>query len=379
MSVNLFVPTYRIDECLEQIRECLERGWTGLGFKTVELEQEWKKYTGLPNAYFTSSATAGLHLAVKLLKDHYGWHDGDEVITTPFTFVSTNHAIVYENLTPVFADIDEFLCLDPLELEKNITPKTRAVMFVGMGGSTGQWPEIVAVAKKHGLKIILDAAHMAGTRLHGKNPGLDADMTVYSFHSVKNMPTADSGMLCCREPELDERARRLGWLGINKDTYSRTTQDQGAYKWLYEVDEIGYKYHGNSIMAAIALTQLKYLDEDNARRRLLASRYDACFKAHQGRLRVVATPEGCETSRHIYSIEVGNRDELMLELNRNGIYPGVHYRDNTEYSCYAPAKPCPAARRMSGRVISLPLHLRLTGDDVERVAEVVAAHAALND
>src|SRR5881394_596340 len=111
--IHLFVPSFRVDECLAGIRECLEKGWTGLGFKTVEFEAAWAAYTGLPHAHFLNSATAGLHLAVKLLKEQHGWADGDEIITTPLTFVSTNHAILYERMRPVFADVDEYLCLDP--------------------------------------------------------------------------------------------------------------------------------------------------------------------------------------------------------------------------------------------------------------------------
>jgi dTDP-4-amino-4,6-dideoxygalactose transaminase len=144
--IQLFVPTFRVDECLDQVRECLEKGWTGLGFKTNEFETAWKAYTGLPHAHFLNSATSGLHLAVRLLKERHGWQDGDEVISTPLTFVSSNHAILYERLKPVFADVDEFLCLDPQSIAARITPRTRAVIFVGLGGNTGQLPAVVQPA-----------------------------------------------------------------------------------------------------------------------------------------------------------------------------------------------------------------------------------------
>ncbi len=261
MGTQLFLPAYRIDECLEQIRECLQIGWTGMGFKTVEFENEWKKYTEFENAHFLNSATAGLHLAVKILKEHYGWQDGDEIISTPLTFISTNHAIAYERIKVLFADVDDYLCLDPEDVERKLTQKTRAVMFVGLGGNTGSYSGIVALCKKYNLRLIVDAAHMAGTRQKGKIPGKEADAIVYSFQTVKNLPTADSGMICFAKEELDIICRKYSWMGINKDTYSRTN-DTGTYKWKYDVDYIGYKYHGNSIMAAIGLTQLKYLDVD---------------------------------------------------------------------------------------------------------------------
>ncbi len=135
--IHLFVPTFRIDESLAEIRECLEKGWTGLGYKTVALEAAWREHTGLPHAHFLNSASAGLHLAFKLLKEEGGWAAGDEVITTPLTFVSTNHAILYEDLHPVFADVDGSLCLDPESVAARITPRTRAVCFVGLGGTPG--------------------------------------------------------------------------------------------------------------------------------------------------------------------------------------------------------------------------------------------------
>jgi dTDP-4-amino-4,6-dideoxygalactose transaminase len=119
-NINLFTPKFRKEEILEHISECLDKGWTGLGYKTLEIENQWKKYTGLPNAHFINSNTSGLHLAIKILKDANKWNEGDEIITTPLTFVSTNHVIIYENLKPIFADVDEFLCLDPRSIEKNI-------------------------------------------------------------------------------------------------------------------------------------------------------------------------------------------------------------------------------------------------------------------
>lgn len=362
--IQLFVPTFRIDETLAAIRECLEKGWTGLGFKTVEFEDAWRKYSGLPYAHFLNSATAGLHLALRLLKEHDQWHEGDEVVSTPLTFVSTNHAILYERLRPVFADVDEYLCLDPESVEKRITPRTRAVLFVGMGGNTGRLFEIARLCRERNLRLILDAAHMAGTRWHGHHIGGEADVTVFSFQAVKNLPTADSGMICFRDQGLDEEVRKWTWLGISKDTYSRTV-GEGAYKWYYDVEHAGFKYHGNSIMAAMGLVALKYLDQDNAYRRQIASWYDELL---DGELARVPIAPGCEPSRHLYQVLVDNRDDVMVALNKQQIYPGVHYRENTIYRMYDYAVgTCPRADQASQRLISLPLHLRLSQADVDRV------------
>jgi dTDP-4-amino-4,6-dideoxygalactose transaminase len=369
MTTQLFVPHFRVEECLEQIRECLVKGWTGLGFKTVEFEKAWCTYTGLPHSHFLSSNTVGLHLALHLYKTKHGWADGDEIITTPLTFVSSNHAILYEGLTPKFADVDESLCLDPEDIERKITSRTRAVMFVGMGGNTGRYADVVKLCRDRGLILILDAAHMAGSRVGGAQVGHDADCTVFSFQAVKNLPTADSGMICFSLAEDDARARRLSWLGINKDTYTRTTT-QGAYKWMYDVEEVGFKYHGNSIMAAIGLVQLKYLDQDNAYRRQLASWYGDELAKHP-KVNVVHHNPGCESSRHLFQIRVANRDELMLALNENQIFPGVHYRDNTHYRMYsAGAGTCPLARKASEEILSLPMHMTLTHAEVVEIASL---------
>lgn len=374
MATQLFVPSFRVDECLEQIRECLEKGWTGLGFKTLEFETAWKEYTGLPHAHFLSSNTVGLHLALRMLKTRHGWSDGDEIIVTPLTFVSSNHAVMYEGLHPVFADVDESLCLDPADVERKISAKTRAVMFVGIGGNIGRYDEIVALCRKHGLKLILDAAHMSGTRVDGRHVGYDADVTVFSFQAVKNLPTADSGMICFADADDDARARKLSWLGINKDTFARTNA-QGAYKWMYDVEEVGFKYHGNSIMAGIGLVQLKYLDRDNAYRRQLAAWYSRELAQYPS-VRVVEHSAKCESSRHLFQIRVSNRDEMMFALNEHEVYPGVHYRDNTQYRMYAYAQgTCPEAHRASDEVLSLPMHLGVTANEVAKIAALLGKYA----
>jgi dTDP-4-amino-4,6-dideoxygalactose transaminase len=371
MAIQVLKPKFEIDECLEAVRECLEKGWTGMGFKTVQFEEAWKEYTGHPNAYYINSNTVGLHLAVKILKMRNGWQDGDEIITTPITFVSTNHAILYENMHATFADVDDYLCLDPIDVEKKINDKTRAVIFVGYGGRVGQLAKIVEICKKHNLKLILDAAHMSGTRVKGVCPGTwdGVDVTVYSFQAVKNLPTGDSGMICFPNAEDDKLARQLAWLGINKDTYARS--NKGTYAWKYDVDYVGYKYNGNAIMAAIGLVQLKYLDRDNARRREIVAMYDKAFE-NNPKLKIIKAPNTDECSFHIYELVVPDREGLLGALAEHDIYGGVHYRDNTEYSMYTYAKgTCPKAHEMSEHLITLPLHMWLTNEEVLQIIDVV--------
>ncbi len=372
MSIQVLKPKFHVEECLAEIRECLEMGWTGLGFKTVEFEEKWKEYTGHENAHFLNSATAGLNLAVEILKRENGWADQDEIITTPMTFVSTNHAILLGNMKPVFGDVDEYLCLDPVDVEKKITDKTRAVIFVGYGGRVGKLDKVIEVCKKHNLKLILDAAHMSGTRVNGVCPGTfdGVDVTIYSYQAVKNLPTADSGMVCFKNPEYDAICRKMTWLGIDKDTYARTSS-KGTYKWKYGVDYLGYKDHGNSVMAAIGIVQLKYLDEDNEFRRKIVRMYNKAFEGND-KITIIDAPYLDECSFHIYEIAVEDREGLLSELAKNDIYGGVHYRDNTEYSLYDyAAGTCPNSHKMSQKILSLPLHLYLTDEDVQRIIDIV--------
>lgn len=364
----LFKPLFRTEEVLAAVRECLQAGWTGAGYKTAEFERRWCEYTGLRHAHFLNSATAGLHTALALFKENDGWQDGDEVISTPLTFVSTNHAILHCKLKPVFADVDEHLTLDPQAVERCITPRTRAVMFVGLGGNTGRLEAIEALCRARGLRLVLDAAHMSGTRLRGRHVGAGADAAVFSFHAVKNLPTADAGAVCFRDPALDSRARQFSWLGIDRDTFSRTGAD-GRYRWEYDVPALGFKYHGNSVQAAMALVGLKYLDEDNIRRRELCAGYDAALGAAVERVPMAAH---CESSRHLYQVLVDDRARVIDELAANGIQCGVHYRDNSSYPMYS-GNSCERARRASERVLSLPLHVQMTRDDVSDISRALTA------
>jgi len=378
MSIQLFKASFDVEACLTQVKECLEKGWTGMGFKTVEFEEAWKRYTGLPHAYFVNSNTAGLYMAVETLKEKYNWEGDSEIITTPLTFISTNHAIAKHGLKAIFADVDETLCLDPESVAKKITDKTKAVIFVGFGGSTGKLENIVRLCKNRGLKLILDAAHMSGTRYRdGSLPGGDgaADIIVYSYQAVKNLPTGDSGMICCWDEELDQICRKRAWLGISKDTYSRSINKDGTYKWKYDVEYVGDKYNGNAIMAGIALAQLPHLDRDNSYRRTLAEWYTEVFAKYPEQIGLVEIPNNCVSSRHLFQIIVEDRDGLMMYLNSNDVYPGVHYVVNTDYRMYEYAKgTCEYADFISEHIISLPMHMEVTFDDVQYITGLVVKY-----
>ena len=382
-KINVLKPKYRTNEVLDEIKICLDKGWTGMGFKTIEFEEAWKEYTKLPYAHFLQSNTVGLHLALNVFKTQEGWNDGDEIITTPLTFVSTNHSILYENLQPVFADVDETLCLNPESVEKLITDRTKAVMYVGMGGNAGKLNEIKYLCEQYNLKLILDAAHMSGTYTKDVMPGgeayscchcgWEADASVFSFQAVKNLPTADGGMICFKEEKYDKLARQLSWLGIDKDTYSRS-DDEGSYKWRYDVPNVGFKYHGNSIMASIGLVQLKYLDEDNDYRNKITEWYNELLENESWCKLISKTWHTHKSSKHLYQILVDEkkRDEIINHLYKNEIYPGVHYVDNTLYPMYSLyGGTCPRASKYSKQLITLPIHLDITKDNCIKIVETI--------
>lgn len=371
--INVLKPKFRTEEIIEQMRICLDKGWTGLGFKTIEFEDGWKDYTSLPYAHFINSATSGLHLALNVYRNLYGWEDGDEIITTPLTFVSSNHAIMYERFTPVFTDVDSSLCLDPEDVLRKITSKTKAVMFVGLGGNAGQLDRISKICKERNIKLILDAAHMAGTFVAtGKHVGHEADATIFSFQAVKNLPTSDSGMICFNDEKCDKLARELSWLGINKDTYSRF--NNGSYKWKYDVPNVGFKYHGNALTAAIGIVQLKYLEQDNERRRTIANLYKKALRDLDGIGIVASSKYTLKNSRHLFQIivDTNKRDNIIEALYKQDIYPGVHYIDNTSYTPYKEhAGKCLAASKLSDSLITLPIHCNLSDDDVSKVVKTI--------
>ena len=226
--------------------------------------------------------------------------------------------------------------------------------------------------------MIEDCAHAAGgCYSDGTRVGSRKDtLSCFSFQAVKNLPTFDAGILCIPFEEMLARTKRLAWLGIDKDTFARTNTSQNEiYKWKYDVPELGWKYNGNDISAAIANTQFKYLDRDNHYRKQLYQWYQQCL---QGQEKVRLVPHSKGSAHHLVVIRVSNRDEVIAALKRNNIAPGVHYLPNYEFPIFKnfyQAGQCPNAEKISTEILSLPNHLMVTKHDVERVCEIVL-HAA---
>lgn len=364
--IRLFRPTFRVEECLREVRECLDAGWTGIGFKTEQFEKEFSAYLGVGLSYFTNSSTSGIHLLFEVLKRTENWKLGDEIITSPITFISANHAISHAGFRPVFADVGEHLCLDPASVERHISQRTRAVMYVSLGGNAAELIKIKNICDKHGLIFIHDAAHSAGSRHLGKHLNYYADYSVFSFQAVKNLPTSDSGLVHFRTDRELELAKQLGWCGISKSTFER---NKAGYVWDYSVTETGWKYHGNAVTAAIALVQLRYLDSDNIRRREIARQYHSLLEG-VSRLTPIKHLNESESSRHLFQVRAQNRDALMDFLRERGIGTGVHYRPNNQYPMYSFGKT-PVAEKLWQEIVSLPMSLSMSDSDVTRVCESI--------
>ncbi|MCL4498885.1 MAG: DegT/DnrJ/EryC1/StrS family aminotransferase [Chloroflexi bacterium] len=365
------IPVFRpsITEAeIEAVAEVLRSGWWGLGPKTHQFEQEFASFIGARYAVGLNSATAALHLGLHVLDV-----EGGEVITTPMTFISTNHAILYNRAIPVFADIrPDTLNIDVADIERKITPRTKAIMTMHYGGHPCEIDEILALARPRGIKVIEDAAHACGAEYKGRRIGSHTDAACFSFHAVKNLATGEGGALSVQDPELEGRLRRLRWMGITKDTWERS-EDLTKYSWYYNVEEVGFKCHMNDIPAAIGLVQLRRLPETNARRRSIAERYNAGFAGLEWLERPVERPY-VKSSFHNYVVKVPDRDRFTAYLQQNGIATSVHYIPNHLYSMYKPYyTPLPVAEDIWHRIVTLPLFPDLTDEQVDHVIGVVQA------
>jgi len=325
--IPVFKPCYGEEE-LEALREPLKSGWVGLGPKTKEFEEKFSEYIGVKYAIGTNSATAALHLAMKVMDV-----EGGEVITTPMTFISTNHAILYNNAEPVFCDIEaDTLNINANKIEPLITKRTKAIVVVHYGGYPCDMEKILSIGRKYGLKIIEDAAHGCGGIWNGRKLGSIGDIGCFSFHAVKNLATGEGGMITTNETEINEKLRRLRWMGITKDTFTRS--DDTKYSWYYDVVDVGYKYHLSDIAAAIGLVQLAKLDSLNKRREEIVQTYNKSF----GDVDWIETPVKKfymeKPAYHNYVIKCDSRDELNAYLKEKGIASSVHYIPNNFYEMY---------------------------------------------
>lgn len=383
MSAPNFLPFALPDigeEEIAEVADTLRSGWITTGPRAARFEAEFSAFLGDASLHSlaVNSATAGLHLALEAL----GIGPGDEVITTTHTFTATAEVVRYLGADVVLVDIDpQTLCIDVAAVERAITPKTRAVIPVHYGGLAADMPALIALAKRHGLRIVEDAAHALPTTSGGRLVGtLDTDATVFSFYANKTITTGEGGMVVVRDPDVARRIKVMRLHGINRDAFDRFTAKIPS--WYYEVVAPGYKYNLTDIAAAIGLHQLRKARGFQQRREEIARQYERGFAG----LPVLTPPpprDGDTHAWHLYALRLNDdaiigRDTFVERLFADGIGCSVHYIPlhlqpywRERYRLRAEDFPCSQAAYE--RLVSLPIYPRMSDGDVQRVVESVGA------
>jgi len=361
--IPVFKPSMSTAE-IKAVAEVLKSGWIGLGPKTKEFEEKFADYIGTKYAIAVNSATAALHLAMKVMGVEKG-----EVITTPMTFVSTNHAILYNNASPVFCDIEaDTLNIDVNKIEALITKRTKAIVVVHYGGYAVDMDKVMRISKKYGLKVIEDAAHGCGGEYKSQKLGSIGDMGCFSFHAVKNLATGDGGMITTKDKKAYERLLKLRWMGITKDTWRREERDFERYSWYYNVEGVGFKYHMNDITASIGLVQLPKLDTMNRKRFEISRLYSKTLASFKNIQLPVIKDYMTRPACHNYVIKLKERDRLNEYLKERGISTGVHYIPNNEYAMYKQFKGrTPIAQEVWKKILTLPLFPDLKSREIKLI------------
>ena len=366
------------EEEIAEVVDTLRSGWVTTGPKAKRFEEDFAAFLGdvALHCMAVNSATAGLHLALEAL----GVGPGDEVITTTHTFTSTAEVVRYLGADVVLVDIDPVtLCIDPKLVEAAITPRTKAIMPVHYGGLAADMPALLDIAKRHGLKVVEDAAHALPTTSGGALVGtLGSDATVFSFYANKTITTGEGGMVVTRDAELAKRIRTMRLHGMSRDAFDRFTAKVPS--WYYEIVAPGFKYNLTDIAAAMGIHQLRRARSFHARRVEIARAYHEAFAG----LPLITPPDapaGDLHAWHLYPLRTSDaapvgRDTLIEQLFKAGIGCSVHYiplhlqpywRDRYALR----AESFPHSQLAYERMLSLPIYTRMTDADVQRVASVV--------
>jgi UDP-4-amino-4-deoxy-L-arabinose-oxoglutarate aminotransferase len=357
------------DEEIAAVEQVLRSGWITTGPKAQALEQQFAERVGARHAVALSSATGAMHIALLAL----GIGPGDEVITPSQTWVSTANMICLLGATPVFVDVDRDTLMSDLgAIEAAITPRTKVIIPVHYAGAAFDLDPLYALAERHGIRVIEDAAHAAGTRYRDREIGAQGT-AIFSFHAIKNMTCAEGGMFVSDDEAFADRVRMLKFHGLGVDAYDRLTHGR---KPQAQVMEPGFKYNLADINAAIALVQLERLDEINAKRTLLANAY---LKRLEGLpiepLQVPTHPQ--QHAWHLFIVRIDpercgiDREAFMKGLQEQGIGTGIHFIATHLHTWYRERFPdvsLPNTEWNSARLCSIPLFPDMTLDDIERVA-----------
>ena len=355
---------------INEVVKVLKSDWITQGPKVKEFEKAIANYCGAKYAVAVSSGTAALHAAYTIA----GIKQGDEVITTPLTFAATANTAIYCGGKPVFADIKkDTLNIDPKEIEKKITKKTKAIVPVDFAGQPADYSEIKKIAKKHNLLIIEDASHALGAEYKGKKVGSISDMTILSFHPVKHVTTGEGGMVLTNNRKFYEKLKLFRNHGMIKKP------EKGG--WYYEIEDLGYNYKITDFQCALGISQLKKLDKFIKLRREIVAKYNKAFRD----IKEIVTPiekNYLKSAWHIYPIQLVleklkvGRKKVFEELMKKGLGVQVHYIPLHLQPFYKKKfnykkGDFPVAEKYYERAITLPLFPKMTNEDVGRVIKIV--------
>lgn len=369
----MYIPYGRqsIDEDdIAAVVQILKSDFLTTGPAIAEFEKKVADYVGAKYAVAIANGTAALHAACFAA----GIGEGDEVITTPITFAASSNCVLYCGGTPVFADIDsKTYNIDPADIERKITERTKAIIAVHFTGQPCEMDEIHAIAKKHHLIVIEDGAHALGAEYKGNRVGSLSDMTTFSFHPVKHITTGEGGMIVTDDPKLYERLKLFRTHGITREEHLLKKNDG---PWYYEQLDLGYNYRITDIQCALGISQMEKLPRFLKRRKEIAETYDEAFAGYD----TIETPyqkKGCENAWHLYVIRIknGKRKEVFEKLRAAGIGVNVHYIPVYQHPYYREHGYekvwCPNAEQYYEEAISLPMYPALTSEEQQYVIKTV--------
>ncbi len=359
---------------IQAVVDVLRSDWLTTGPKVGEFEEAFAAWVGAKHAVSFSSGTAALHAAAF----GAGLKEGDEVITSPMTFAATANCVLYQSATPVFADVSpDTLNLDPEEAAVRVTPRTKAILPVDYAGHPADLDAISEIADRHGLVVIEDACHALGAEYRGRRVGGIAHMTVFSFHPVKHLATGEGGMVATDNPEFAQTLRRFRNHGISSDARQR----QSAGQWHYEMVLLGFNYRLTDMACALGISQLRRLEQNLARRRKIAARYDSAFSPMSGVIPPCIRGDA-NPAWHLYPIRLdlaklsAGRADVFRALRAENIGVNVHYIPVHYHPYYRErfgyrGGEFPIAEDAYERLISLPMFPAMTDEDVEDVIAAV--------
>lgn len=366
---------YLDEKDVQAVVDVLHSDYLTCGPKITELEQKLCELTGAKYAVVCSNDTAALHIACMAA----GVSAGDEVITTPITFLASANCALYCGAKPVFADIDEETYnIDPKEIEKALTPKTKAVVAVDYTGQVVDLDAIMETCHKQNVVVIEDAAHSIGTLYKGRPVGSIADMTTFSFHPVKTVTAGEGGAVLTDNEEYYKKLLLYRSHGMTRDQSQMTKESEGG--WYYQMIDLGYNYRMTDMQAALLLSQLEKLPMFSKRRKEIVARYNEAFSKIP-ELTVQQELEGSDSTRHLYILRIKPE---KLRIDRRGFFDAlaaenimcnVHYIPIYLQPYYQemgyPKGLCPKAEKLYSEMMSLPLYYAMTDQDVEDVITAV--------